>query len=170
MAEPRSLIDRRQVKIEYLSDRPEFLQTLARWHFQEWSALRPGDSVEARLTRLKGWSGRGGIPHTIIALSDDELLLGSASLIEHDMDDRLELTPWLAGVFVAPEHRRHGVGSALVRRIMDETTSLQVPRLYLYTVDSTPFYASLGWSLAEKTRYREKEVSIMSFTTPAEAP
>lgn len=157
------------MKIEYLSDRPEFLPTLARWHYQEWSALRPGDSVEARIIRLQDWCGRGRIPLTIIALSNDELL-GSASLIEHDMDDRLELTPWLAGVFVAPEHRRKGIGAALVRRIMDEATSLQVSKLYLYTVDSTAFYASLGWSLAEKTRYREKEVSIMSFTTLAPAP
>ncbi len=110
------------VKIEYLSDRPEFLFKLAQWHYQEWSALRPGDSVEARIVRLQGWCGRGGIPLTVIALSDDELL-GSASLIEHDMDDRLELTPWLAGVFVAPEHRRKGIGAALVRRVMGEATS-----------------------------------------------
>lgn len=157
------------VTIEYLSDRPEFLSTLAQWHHQDWSALRPGDSVEARVGRLQGWSGREGIPLTVIALSDDELL-GSASLIEHDMDDRLELTPWLAGVFVARAHRRKGIGAALVRRIMDEAMALQVSKLYLYTVDSTAFYRSLGWSLGEKARYRGKEVSIMSFTTLASAP
>ncbi|HWM24314.1 MAG TPA: GNAT family N-acetyltransferase [Chthoniobacterales bacterium] len=152
------------MKIEYLSDRPEFLPTLAQWHHQEWSALRPGDSVEARTIRLQGWCGRGRIPLTVIALSEDELL-GSASLIAHDMDDRLELTPWLAGVFVAPDHRRKGIGAAVVRRIMDEAASLKVSRLYLYTVDSTAFYASLGWSAVEKTRHRQKEVSIMSFST-----
>jgi GNAT superfamily N-acetyltransferase len=157
------------VKIEYLSDRPEFLATLAQWHYQEWSALRPGDSVEARIVRLQGWCGRGQIPLTVIALSDNGLL-GSASLIEHDMDDRLELTPWLAGVFVAPEHRRRGIGTALVRRVMAEAMELQVSKLYLYTVDSPGFYDGLGWSLAEKTCYRGKEVSIMSFTTVAPAP
>lgn len=156
------------MKIEYLSERAEFLPTLARWHHQEWSALRPGDSVDARIIRLKGWCGRGGIPLTVIALSDDELL-GSASLIEHDMDDRLELTPWLAGVFVAPEHRRKGIGAALVSRVMAEATSLCVPTLYLYTVDSTAFYESLGWSLMEKTRYRQMAVSIMSFTARSPA-
>lgn len=169
MAEPGSLTTRCHVKIEYLSDRPEFLSTLAQWHYEEWSALRPGDSVEARIVRLRGWSGRGGIPLTVIALSDNELL-GSASLIEHDMDDRPELTPWLAGVFVAPEHRRKGTGTTLVRRVMDEARALQVSKLYLHTADSTAFYGSLGWSLAEETCYRGKEVSIMSFTTLAPAP
>lgn len=169
MARLSSLIQAVAVKIEYLSDRPEFLPILAQWHHQEWSALRPGDSVEARIVRLQGWCGRGRIPLTVIALSEDELL-GSASLIEHDMDDRLKLTPWLAGVFVAPKQRRKGVGSALVRRIMNEATSLHVPKLYLYTMDLTAFYERLNWSLKERTRYRGKEVSIMSFTTLRPAP
>jgi GNAT superfamily N-acetyltransferase len=157
------------MNIEYLADRPEFVPTLARWHYQEWANLRPGDSMEARILRLQGWCGRGRVPLTVIALSDDKLL-GSASLIEHDMDSRLELTPWLAGVFVAPKHRRKGVGATLVRRILDEATSLHVSRLYLYTVDSTSFYANLGWSVLEHTAYRGKEVSIMSYSTITTKP
>ena len=155
--------------LEYLAERPEFIPTLARWHYHEWGHLRPGDSVEARILRLQGWCGRGLVPFTVIALSDDELL-GSASLIEHDMDSRLELTPWLAGVFVAPQHRRKGIGAVLVRRVMDEATSLRVSKLYLYTVDSTGFYANLGWSWLEHTSYRDKEVSIMSYSTIATKP
>jgi GNAT superfamily N-acetyltransferase len=154
--------------IEYLVDRPEFIPTLARWHYEEWGNLRAGDSVEARILRLQG-CGRGRVPLTVIAVLDNELL-GSASLVEYDMDSRLDLTPWLAGVFVAPPHRRKGIGAALVRRIMDKATLLCISRLYLYTVDSTAFYAGLGWSLVEETRYRENEVSIMSFSTSTAAP
>jgi N-acetylglutamate synthase-like GNAT family acetyltransferase len=100
----------------------------------------------------------------VIAVSDDELL-GSASLIEHDMDSRLELTPWLAGVFVGPQQRRQGIGAALVRRVIGEATSLNISKLYLYTVDSAAFYANLGWLLLEHTAYRGKEVSIMFYST-----
>ena len=149
--------------IEYLADRAEFIPTLARWHYQEWAYLRPGDSVEARIVRLQAWCGRGEIPLTCVAVSDGELL-GSASLVENDMDDRPELFPWLAGVFVTPERRRQGAGAALVRRIMDEATSLHVSRLYLYTVDRTTFYTNLGWSLLEHTSYRGQGVSIMSYS------
>ena len=154
----------KEMHIEYLADRPEFIPTLARWHYEEWANLRSGDSVEARILRLQGSCGRGRIPLTVIAILENELL-GSASLIEHDMDSRLDLTPWLAGVFVAPQHRRRGIGAALVRRIMEEATPLPLSKLYLYTVDSTVFYAHLGWSLVEKARYRENYVSIMSFST-----
>jgi predicted N-acetyltransferase YhbS len=152
------------MQIEYLAERPEFIPTLARWHYQEWGHLRPGDSVADRILRLQGRCGRGRVPQTVIAILENELV-GSASLIEQDMESRLDLTPWLAGVFVAPQHRRQGIGAALVRRIMDEARSLHVSKLYLYTVDSTAFYANLGWSPVEKTRYREQEVSIMSFST-----
>jgi predicted N-acetyltransferase YhbS len=130
----------------------------------EWAYLRPGDSVEARIARLQGWCGRGEIPLTFVEVSDGGLL-GSASLVEHNMDNRLELSPWLAGVFVRPEHRRQGIGAALVRRIMDEAATLHVSKLYPYIVDSAAFYANLGWSLLEHTDYRGKEVSIMSYLT-----
>ena len=53
---------------------------------------------------------------------------------------------------------------------LDEATSLHVSKLYLYTVDSTAFYANLGWSLLEHTAHRGKEISIMSYSTIATTP
>lgn len=150
------------MKIEYLADHPEFLPTLAQWQHGEWGHLRPGDSVEARIARLRGATERDRIPLTVVAHENGELL-GSASLIVHDMETRVELTPWLAGVFVAPEHRRRGLGAALVRRVMAEAGALNVPVLYLYTVHSGTFYTTLGWSLQEHTAYREQNVVIMTY-------
>jgi N-acetylglutamate synthase-like GNAT family acetyltransferase len=89
--------------------------------------------------------------------------MGSASLVRHDMDTRPELTPWLAGVFVAPEYRRRGVGAELVRRVMTEAGVQKVQTLYLYTVHSEAFYANLGWSLQERTAYRSQNVVIMTY-------
>ncbi len=152
------------IHIEYLADRPAFVPTLARWHYSEWAYLRPGDSVKARVARLQGWCGRREIPLTFVAVSDGQLL-GSASLVEHDMDNRLELSPWLAGVFVTPERRRQGIGAALVNRIVDEAISLHIPKLYLYTVNSASFYTDRGWSFMEHSAYRGKEVSIMSYSS-----
>ena len=148
--------------IEYLADHPEFLSILAEWQHAEWGHLRPGDTLEARTNRLRGEGERGRIPLTVAAHENGKVL-GSASLIPHDMDTRLELSPWLAGVFVGTEYRRKGIGAQLVRRIMAEAASLKVPILYLYTVQSENFYASLGWSLQEHTAYREQNVAIMTY-------
>ena len=61
----------------------------------------------------------------------------------------------LVGVFVAPDHRRHGIGAALVRRAVDDATTLGVRRVYLYTPSTELFYSRLGWSLVERTRYQD---------------
>jgi predicted N-acetyltransferase YhbS len=118
------------------------------------------------MARLESSANRDRSPLTVVALEDGHVL-GSASLIPHDMDTRMELTPWLAGVFVGPAYRRKGIASELVRRIVAEAAKLKVPLLYLYTVHSEKLYAGLGWTLQERTTYRDQNVVIMTYP-PAE--
>jgi hypothetical protein len=93
------------VTVEYLADRREFIPTVARWHHTEWGDLRPGETVEDRAVRVERDCGHREIPTTFVALAGHQCL-GSASLVACDMDIPPALTPWLSGVFVAPEHRR----------------------------------------------------------------
>lgn len=97
--------------------------------------------------------GKAQVPTTVIALSGN-CLLGSASLIAHDMDTHPELSPWLASVYVAPEHRKRGIGRTLVQRIVAEAASLGLDSLYLFTPDKERFYTHLGWTVLERTMYR----------------
>lgn len=157
------------MQIEYLADHPEALPLLAEWQHQEWGYIRPGDTIEKRRARLERFSQRDRIPLTVIALEDGEVL-GSASLIEHDMETRMELTPWMAGVFVGEKYRRRGTGAELVRRIMVEAGRFRVPLLYLYTVHSEKWYASLGWTLFERTSYKKQSVVIMSYRAANDQP
>ena len=149
--------------IELLADRPEFIPTLAEWHFREWAYLRPGDSVANRVRLLQERSGRTEPPLTFIASSGAELL-GSAMLIHREMDTHLQFTPWLAGVFVAPAHRRRGVGSALAEHVVREAAVRGYPTVYLFTPNAQDFFSRLGWSIVEGTRYRDTDVTIMSHT------
>ena len=147
-------------RIEYLADHPSFLPSLAQWHHAQWSYLDVGVSVEQRVTALQK-HGKAQVPTTAIALSDSRLL-GSASLIAHDMDTHPELSPWLASVYVAPEYRRRGIGSALVQRIVAEATSLELASLYLFTPDKEQFYTRLGWIVLERTMYRGYAQVVMA--------
>ena len=151
------------MRIEYLSDHPEALPILAQWQHAEWGHFRPGDTLEKRMERLRGFSNGEQIPLTVVAFDGSDVL-GSASLIAHDMETRMELTPWLAGVYVGEQYRRRGIGAELVRRIMAEAARLKVPLLYLYTVHSEKFYGALGWKLQERTSYRDQKVVIMTYT------
>ena len=151
------------MRTEYLADYPEALPILAEWQHREWGHLRAGDSLEKRKARLEGYCNRDRIPLTVVALDGPEVL-GSASLVLHDMETRMELAPWLAGVFVGEQYRRRGIGAELVRRIMAEAGRLQVALLYLYTVHSEKFYTALGWKSMERTSYRDQDVVIMIYT------
>ena len=154
------------MRIEYLADHPDCLETLAQWHHEEWHQLNPGDTVEKRQTRMRAHLVKRQIPTTFVAL-DGDALLGSACLLADDMHQHRDLTPWLASVFVALEHRGAGVGTALVRRVAEEARALGVETLYLYTPDRERFYARMGWSVLERTEYMDVQVVIMSLELTA---
>jgi GNAT superfamily N-acetyltransferase len=166
MRECRTAADRGAdtMRIEYLADHRALVPELARLHFSQWGHLHPDETIEDRTRRLRGSCGRSAVPTVLVALAGPELR-GSAMLIAHDMDSRPELTPWLAGVYVLPEHRRRGYGSALVDRVVSEAAALGVPELYLYTPDADDFYSRLGWSVLEHCEYLGMQVVVMSRRT-----
>ncbi|MFJ2466013.1 GNAT family N-acetyltransferase [Pseudomonas sp. NPDC087615] len=149
--------------IEYLCDRPEFIEELAELNFNEWGEFRPGDTLEARTKRMRKASGKGAIPSVVVAIEDDRLL-GGALLIDSDMKTRPKLTPWLAGVYVKAEERGRGVASQLVNQIVEEAKTLGVQTLYLYTDAAQSLYARLGWEVVEDLVYEDLPVTIMKYT------
>jgi predicted N-acetyltransferase YhbS len=149
--------------IAYLADYPQFIPVVAAWQHTEWGHLNPGDSVQSRIERLGQHTGRPGIPTTLVAL-ENETILGSAGLVENDLRTHPELTPFLASVYVAPEHRRRGVASALVRQVITAVQQLEIPTCYLITPDQQRLYARLGWSAQQNVVYRGEVVTLMAVT------
>lgn len=147
--------------IAYLADCPEHLPVVATWIFDTWGHLIPGLTWDLVAAKLHGRLNRDAIPLTLVALQAG-LPVGTASLIPDDMSTRPELGPWLASVYVAPEHRRQGIGSQLVGAAEGIARRLGVSPLYLFTPDRERFYARLGWSALETTEYRHEQVVIMS--------
>ena len=101
------------MKLEYLADHLGKLGEVAALHYGEWPSPELGDSIDAREKTLSTCCKRGEIPLGVIAL-DREDLCGFALLVPQDFELRPNLSPWLAGVFVRPQHRLRGVGSAFV--------------------------------------------------------
>jgi GNAT superfamily N-acetyltransferase len=147
--------------IAYLADHPQLIPQLAAHHFAQWGYLRPGETLEERTRRLEQACGRSTIPSVFVAL-EGGTLVGSAMLIASDMDERRELTPWLAGVYVVASCRGRGYASTLVRRVEAEAQALDVQRLYLYTPSAEGLYERLGWELHERCDHLGQQVTIMS--------
>lgn len=82
-------------------------------------------------------------------------------LVACDMKIRNELTPWVAGVYVAAEERGKGIGAALVQRVTEEAKALGHERIYLFTFDAEKYYARIGWQLRERAEYLGVGVAVM---------
>lgn len=153
------------IEIDALANQMHWAKQLAQWHYNQWHHLTPWESQAQCVKRLQSHTQTHAIPTTRIALKNGKLL-GSASLVLHDMKGREDLSPWLAGVYVAPDYRRQGIGTKLVAAIVMEAAYQNFSSLYLYTTGQTneQFYLQRGWSVKERVDYFRGERVIMTIT------
>jgi GNAT superfamily N-acetyltransferase len=148
------------VTIVGLEEKRELLPQVASLLHNEWGSLYPGKDIESRVRRLESYLNLDHIPFTLVALEGDELL-GTASAIENDMDSHLEWGPWLASVYVLPNRRGAGIGTALVHEVAARSASFGAKDLYLWTEKSEGLYESQGWATIAYEEYKGRKVSIM---------
>lgn len=151
--------------IGYLADHPESVQTLALAIWPHWRKEVPEDTtVEHRARKLQSHMQKAALPLALVALEQGEVL-GTASLRVHDLEGREELSPWLGGVFVLPNHRDKGVASALCKAAKEQARAMGISSLYLFTSDQQNLYERLGWKTIEMTEWRGTSGSIMLANT-----
>lgn len=92
--------------------------------------------------------------------------MGSVSLIEHNMDTRMDLGPWLAALYVRPGHRGRGFGRSLIERCEHEAWTTGADRLYLYTDTARAIYEHLGWVTLGTEPYEGTIVTLMQKVRP----
>jgi GNAT superfamily N-acetyltransferase len=135
--------------ISDLRQRPQFFDTVANRIWQAWWEA-DGYPLEFISGRLRENLSATPIPFALVA-HDGEAFLGTASVIASDLNERPQLTPWIAAVWVEPEARGRGVGAALVDRATQDCFALGVPRAYLCARPRmSRFYQGLGWTILER--------------------
>jgi len=83
-------------------------------------------------------------------------------LVAHDLDERPDLTPWLADVFVEPSARGRGHASRrLISAVEQEARAASIPTLWLYTIAAERIYARAGWQTVETVQHGGKPVALM---------
>lgn len=118
--------------------------------------------MEYWVRELRRHIGVEFIPTTFIAV-DADTLLGSAAVVEQDMETRPDLAPWLASVYVAESARSRGIGTQLVRRVMRVAREHGIMPLYLFTPDREAFYKKLGWQTISEEEYHDDRVTVMKW-------
>jgi predicted N-acetyltransferase YhbS len=129
------------VSIDHLCLHPEHTTRVAGWiHGAFWT--RSGHDVQVVIDLLHAAHDPDRIPLSLLAQIDSSPV-GTVNLIVCDSKARPDLTPWLAALFVHPEHRGKEVGAALVQRLVAEAARLGYEEVFLET-DIPEFYARLG--------------------------
>jgi GNAT superfamily N-acetyltransferase len=134
------------------------LAICARWRANTFSVLQTSFENELKSLELFASDQRHGVG--LVAKADGEPI-GTCLLVESEIEPSHDVSPWLAGLFVVPEHRRKGAGAVLVRAIEDQARRRGSSRLHLYTTDADAFYARLGWLVHDRTNWKGRDAAFM---------
>lgn len=128
-------------KIEFRSivDCPEHVDTVAGWLWSFWGIPGNNDFYCSFVTHGK----KDDFPAIYVAFVDDNPA-GTVALLRADLFSRQDLYPWMADLYVLPEYRSRGIGSALQDFILDEAKKRGYPSIYLYT-PLVGYYEKKGW-------------------------
>ena len=151
-----------KIEIDVLGRYPNTIPIIAQWHQDEWRHISPHLTTALRIALYRSYSEPPAIPCCFLA-HDKGKPIGSASLVECDMDTHSHLTPWLASVYVEKEHRQQGIASRLMTQCLNTAREQSIKTVYLFTPDATEFYLKRGWKLLEQTTCQNEKVDIMYY-------
>ena len=128
-----------------------------------------GEPVSAVVAALEEVVAAPAFPFTLVALRDG-IFAGTVTAVATDLDERPELGPWIAALWVDPAFRHQGIAGALVERATATMFGQGHGQVYLYAVPALrDFYRRLGWDLRERA-FGRLGVDIYSRQAPATLP
>jgi GNAT superfamily N-acetyltransferase len=148
-----------KISVVSTSDRPDLVPVVARWLWDEFWRHH-GHSLDQTLSVVRESIAARPMPRTFILLVEGEPV-GTASLAAQDLDERPDLTPWLAGVFVEPRARGRGYAAHLIAAVEEECRTASIATLWLYTRTAERIYVRAGWRTVETIQHNGKPYALM---------
>lgn len=138
------------ISISNLKERPVFLETVANRMWREW--WKSKDKTEQDVVNgVKAVLDKGPFYNGYVAIKNGAYA-GSALVIPSDMKERPDLSPWIGAVFVEPEQRNQGVGTAILAHAVQQTFKQGLENIYLCaTQKNALYYEKRGWEKIEET-------------------
>ena len=149
------------MEISYVADTFELAAQLIPGLLNHWRPYVPEDTWESRVEKLQSHMNRNELPMAWLA-HEGSRALGTAALRLYDLPGRKDLSPWLGGVYVAPEFRKRGVAGSLCQVVEARASELGFQQLYLFTLDQHVFYSRLGWRTMESSWWNGHAIDIMT--------
>ena len=145
------------LKIYNIKDKPEYIEEVAILTQNEWgSKTNTDEEYKAKISKKinKILSLLDNTSYCKLILLEDTTLIGFISIFPEDGDDRKDLTPWYATMFVKKEFRGKGYSKILNDAILKEAKNRGFERIYLKT-DLVNYYEKFGATFLDRLNEEE---------------
>ena len=139
------------MKIINLKEEYICLEDYVRLCSLEWGSPKSDDEVKEKVSSILS----GDKVISVLGLVDDDTLIGFISLFKYDGDERRDLSPWYATMYVKSEFRGKGYSKLLNDAIIEEARNLGYSKIYLKT-DLVNYYEKFGAKYLEDLECGEK--------------
>ena len=135
-----------EFQIVPLADALETIPLLTCFFIEEWEPYYGSDGAGDAERDLRESCNRDDLPLALVALDDDGTVLGTAALKEESVGSESGMGPWLAALYVPIEHRKRGIGSALVEAIENKARSFGFDSIFVSTDAAESIIRRRGWT------------------------
>ena len=90
----------------------------------EWGSVKSTDLTQDFIESKKKKIHEGDKVISVLGLVDNDTMIGFISLFKYDGDERRDLTPWYATMYVKNEYRGKGYSIVLNDAILKEASKL----------------------------------------------
>jgi len=151
------------LKIELLADHLDSIPMLKGLFESEWEPYYGVDGPGDAEADLKNSANRAKLPISIVAIVDGHVC-GTAALKMESVTTYPDFFPWLAGLLVATEYRRKGIGGQLIAYIEVLAHALGYKEIYVGTGEKSGMSErtldKLNWEFIGKSEYFLSETSV----------
>ena len=146
------------LKIYNIKEKQEFLREVAILTQKEWGKkTNSEEEFEAKINKKisKIINNFDNPLYCKLVLLADDVLIGFISIFPTDGDERKDLSPWYATMYVKEELRGQGYSKILSNAILQEAKNPGLKKLYLKT-DFINYYEKFGATLLHTLRNGDK--------------
>lgn len=148
------------ISIVTTTQRPELAPITGKWR---WEAFFRDDGISLAdmLRQEEAAAASAELLPTVLVMLDDGRPVGMVTLCLNDLEGRPDLNPWLAGLYVEPNHRGKGCALYLIDALETLARDANIDRLSLYTASAVKLYQQAGWTTVETFDQASERFSIM---------
>lgn len=109
----------------------------------EWGINHTEEELREYIEEKKDKIINDGKVISILGLIENDIMIGFISLFKYDGDERKDLTPWYATMYVKKEYRNKGYSKILNDAILKEAKKLGYDKVYLKS-ELVNYYEKFG--------------------------